>query len=48
MERLLADAQKLTGVKYDIENLDDVFMAIRAIQEELDHETGIVESAPNE
>ena len=36
MERLLADAQKLTGVKYDIENLDDVFMAIHAIQQELD------------
>jgi phage-related protein len=36
MERLLKDAQKLTGVKYDIQNLDDVFMAIHAIQEELE------------
>ncbi|NLI05444.1 MAG: hypothetical protein GX483_09330 [Actinomycetaceae bacterium] len=36
MERLLADAQKLTGVEYDISNLDDVFMAIHAIQEELE------------
>lgn len=35
MERLLADAQKLTGVKYDISNLDDVFMAIHAIQQEI-------------
>lgn len=35
MERLLADAQKLTGVKYDINNLDDVFMAVHAIQEEI-------------
>lgn len=35
MERLLADAQKLTGVKYDINNLDDVYMAIHAVQEEL-------------
>lgn len=35
MERLLQDAEKLTGVKYDINNLDDVFNAIHAIQEEL-------------
>ena len=35
MERLLADAQKLTGVEYNIDNLDDVFMAIHAIQEEI-------------
>src|SRR5699024_6705171 len=35
MERLLADAQELTGVKYDINNLDDVFMAVHAIQEEI-------------
>lgn len=35
MERLLKDAQKLTGVKYDINNLDDVFMAVHAIQQEL-------------
>lgn len=35
MERLLKDAQELTGVEYDISNLDDVFMAIHAIQEEI-------------
>lgn len=35
MERLLKDAQKLTGVKYDINNLSDVYNAIHAIQEEL-------------
>lgn len=35
MERLLADAQKLTGVKYDIGNLGDVYDAIHAIQGEL-------------
>ena len=35
MERLLADAEKLTGVHYDISNLSDVYSAIHAIQEEL-------------
>ena len=35
MERLLADAQKLTGVKYDISNLADVYNAIHVIQNEL-------------
>ena len=35
MERLLADAQKLTGVKYDISNLSDVYSAIHVIQGEL-------------
>lgn len=35
MERLLSDAQKLTGVKYDIGNLSDVYNAIHAIQENL-------------
>ena len=35
MERLLADATKLTGVKYDISNLSDVYSAIHAIQNEL-------------
>lgn len=35
MERLLADAQKLTGIKYDIDNLGDVYNAIHAIQENL-------------
>lgn len=36
MERLLADAQKITGVKYDINNLSDVYSAIHVIQGELD------------
>ena len=36
MERLLVDAQKLTGVKYDINNLADVYEAIHVIQKELD------------
>lgn len=35
MERLLHDAQKITGVKYDINNLSDVYNAIHVIQEEL-------------
>lgn len=35
MERLLADAQKITGVKYDISNLNDVYNAIHVIQGEL-------------
>lgn len=35
MERLLTDAQKLTGVKYDINNLSDVYSAIHAVQEQL-------------
>lgn len=35
MERLLADATKLTGVKYDMNNLSDVYSAIHAVQEEL-------------
>lgn len=32
MARLLADAEKLTGVKYDMSNLSDVYSAIHAIQ----------------
>lgn len=36
MERLLADAQKISGVKYDISNLSDVYQAIHVIQGELD------------
>lgn len=36
MERLLSDAQKITGVKYDINNLSDVYSAIHVIQGELD------------
>lgn len=35
MERLLADAEKLTGVKYDINNLGDVYNAVHAVQTEL-------------
>ena len=35
MQRLLADAEKLTGVKYDINNLADVYSAIHAVQTEL-------------
>lgn len=35
MQRLLADAEKLTGVKYDINNLADVYSAIHAVQEDL-------------
>lgn len=36
MERLLSDAQKVTGIKYDINNLNDVYQAIHIIQGELD------------
>ena len=35
MERLLADAKKLTGVEYNIDNLADVYSAIHVIQEEM-------------
>ena len=35
MERLLKDAEKISGIKYDISNLDDVFSAIHVIQQEL-------------
>lgn len=35
MERLLADAQKISGVKYDLNNLGDVYSAIHVIQGEL-------------
>lgn len=35
MQRLLADAQKLSGVKYDINNLGDVYDAIHVIQQDL-------------
>lgn len=35
MERLLADAEKISGVKYDITNLGDVYSAIHVIQGEL-------------
>ena len=36
MERLLADAQKISGVEYNIDNLADVYSAIHVIQEQLD------------
>ena len=35
MERLLKDAEKISGVKYDISNLSDVYEAIHVIQEEM-------------
>lgn len=35
MQRLLSDAEKLTGVKYDISNLGDVYEAIHVVQGEL-------------
>ena len=35
MQRLLKDAQKISGVKYDISNLSDVYNAIHVIQGEL-------------
>lgn len=36
MQRLLADAQKISGVEYNINNLSDVYEAIHVIQDELD------------
>ena len=44
MQRLLADAQKLSGVKYDISNLADVYNAIHVIQNEL----GVTGTTANE
>ncbi len=35
MERLLADATKLSGVEYNIDNLSDVYAAIHVIQDDL-------------
>lgn len=35
MERLLSDASKLSGQKYDISNLSDVYSAIHVIQKEM-------------
>lgn len=35
MERLLADAQELSGVEYNMDNLGDVYSAIHVIQENL-------------
>lgn len=36
MKRLLTDAEKLSGVKYDMSNLNDVYEAIHVIQTDLD------------
>lgn len=36
MERLLADAEKISGIKYDISNLNDVYEAIHVIQMEME------------
>jgi len=35
MERLLADAEKISGVHYDINNLSDVYEAIHVVQTEM-------------
>ena len=35
MERLLADASKLSGIKYDISSFDDVVQAIHVVQNEM-------------
>ena len=35
MQRLLKDAEKLSGQKYDISNLNDVYEAIHVVQEEM-------------
>ena len=35
LERLLTDAEKLTGVKYDPSNFADVIQAIHAVQENI-------------
>ena len=35
MERLLADAERISGISYDISSLNDVYEAIHVIQEEM-------------
>jgi phage-related protein len=35
MQRLLKDAEKLTGIKYNIENFSDIIEAIHAVQDEI-------------
>lgn len=40
MERLLSDASKITGIKYDINNLNDVYNAIHVIQGGVDELNG--------
>ncbi len=44
MERLLEDAEKLSGIHYDIDNLADIYNAIHVIQENL----GITETTAKE
>ncbi len=44
MQRLLKDAQKISGVKYDISNLADVYSAINVIQKDL----GVTGATANE
>ena len=36
MERLLADAEKISGIHYDISSLNDVYQAIHVIQQNMD------------
>ena len=36
MQRLLKDAEKFSGIKYDINNLSDVYNAIHVIQEQME------------
>lgn len=47
MQRLLKDAQAITGIKYDINNLADVYSAIHAIQEQLGIAGATAEEAEN-
>lgn len=47
MERLLADAEKISGVKYDINSLSDVYNAIHTIQTELGITGTTAEEAAN-
>lgn len=47
MERLLKDAQKLSGQKYDLNNLGDVYAAIHVIQEDLNL-TGVAAAEASE
>ena len=47
MKRLLRDAQKLSGQKYNIKNLDDIIEAIHVIQEEMEI-TGATEKEATE
>ena len=36
MQRLLDDAQKISGIEYDMSNLDDVYEAIHVVQQEME------------